>query len=182
MTQKPLAWIENAKKHLGLHETKGAMHHPTIIKWLEEMGKYPKANKAFYKDDETPWCGTFVGAMLGQAGRFVVPDWYRAKAWADERYLTKLSKPCYGCLGVKTRKGGGHVTFILGKDAQGYLMCIGGNQADSVCIVRYKESDFDSFWFPSLVKDGQCVKSNPAPERYNLPLVTANGKTGVSEA
>jgi alpha-D-ribose 1-methylphosphonate 5-triphosphate synthase subunit PhnG len=29
---------------------------------------------------------------------------------------TKLAKPAYGCVAVKTRIGGGHVCFVVGKD------------------------------------------------------------------
>ena len=39
-----------------------------------------------------------------------------------------------------------------------------------------------SFWWPSYWRDKQCVKSEPAAVRYELPLVDATGKQGESEA
>lgn len=32
-----LAWIAEAKKHLGLQEIPGKQHNPTILKWLSEL-------------------------------------------------------------------------------------------------------------------------------------------------
>jgi uncharacterized protein (TIGR02594 family) len=58
---------------------------------------------------------------------------------------TKLAKPAYGCVAVKTRIGGGHVCFVVGKDkASGKLVCLGGNQSNMVCYALYNESDFEA--------------------------------------
>lgn len=177
MTELP--WLTEAKKHIGQHEIKGAKHNPIITGWLKVMGGFAEANKSWYSDDETPWCGLFVGYCLGKAGRYVIPDWYRAKAWADDKRMTRLAKPCVGAIAVKSRQGGGHVTFVVGKDKRGYLMCLGGNQSDSVNIAAYPPNAFESFWFPSKIgSDGKPVKAQPAAERYTLPIVTANGTAG----
>ena len=176
-----LPWIAELRKHLGLAEIVGAKHNLVLQSWLKDMGKYSKENKAWYSDDETPWCGLAVGHALGVAGRFVVPDWYRAGAWADERYLTRLSKPAYGCLAVKKRTGGNHVMFIVGKDRQGRLMGLAGNQGNRVSIIPFNAAEL-SFWWPSYWRDKQCVKSEPAAVRYELPIVDATGKQGESEA
>ncbi|MGE9658889.1 hypothetical protein ACQP6C_10405 [Snodgrassella alvi] len=48
-----LSWISEARKHIGLREIKGAKHNPTILAWL----KYNKESTAWWRDDETPWCG-----------------------------------------------------------------------------------------------------------------------------
>ena len=102
-----LEWIKEAKKHLGLKEIVGTKaHNPTIVQWLKDMGTFPGAAKSWYFEDETPWCGLFVGHCLGNSGRAVIKDWYRAKAWASAG-LTKLEKPAYGCMAVKSRKSGG---------------------------------------------------------------------------
>ena len=90
MTELP--WMAEARRHVGLKEIVGAKHNPIIQSWLKEMGNFPNAAKAWYADDETPWCGLFVGYCLGKSGRGVIKDWYRAKAWA-EAGLTKLAKP-----------------------------------------------------------------------------------------
>lgn len=48
--QKPLAWMDEAFKHLGIKEIKGPKTHPEIAKMLVEV-------KAGWKSDDTvPWC------------------------------------------------------------------------------------------------------------------------------
>ena len=99
-----LPWIAELKRHLGLAEIAGAKHNATLQSWLKDMGKFSKENKAWYSDDETPWCGLAVGHALGVAGRFVVPDWFRAKAWGNDALMTRLQRPAYGCIATKTQK------------------------------------------------------------------------------
>ena len=83
---------------------KGVKHNPTIIKWLDDMGKYGTENKAWWRDDETSWCGLFVGHCLGEAGRYVVKNWFRAREWDNAQLMTKLDKPAYGCIVTFTRR------------------------------------------------------------------------------
>lgn len=66
MTELP--WMAEARRHLGLREIVGAKHNPIIQSWLKEMGNFPNAAKAWYAEDETPWCGLFVGYCLGKSG------------------------------------------------------------------------------------------------------------------
>lgn len=179
---KELPWMHHLKTHLGLAEIPGKAHNPTLLQWLRDMGQYAKESKAWWTDDETPWCGLAVGHALGSSGRFVVPHWFRAKAWADSGAMTKLDKPAYGCIATKTRKGGGHVFFVAGRDKQGRLLGLGGNQGNRVSIIPFAESELDGFWWPSKWENGQCVKSTPAPERYRLPVTDATGRIGESEA
>ena len=179
--QTELPWIAKGKGYLGLREIPGPQHNPEILHWLVKFGGYNGEEKAWWKNDEVAWCGCFVGMCLGEADRFIVPQWYRAGAWADERYLTRLSKPAYGCLAVEKRTGGNHVMFIVGKDRQGRLMGLGGNQGNRVSIIPFNASELRFYW-PSYWRDKQCVKSEPAAVRYELPLVDATGKQGESEA
>ncbi|MGJ4827234.1 TIGR02594 family protein, partial [Neisseria gonorrhoeae] len=67
MTELP--WIAEARRHIGLKEIPGAKHNPTIVQWLKETGGFPGAAKSWYFEDETPWCGLFVGYCLGKSGR-----------------------------------------------------------------------------------------------------------------
>lgn len=182
MIQKPLPWVAELQKHIGLTEIVGKQHNPVLLQWLKDMGSYSKESKAWWADDETPWCGLAVGHALGVSGRFVVPNWFRAKAWADSAYMSNLDKPAYGCIATKTRKGGGHVMIIVGKDKQGRYMGLGGNQGNRVSIIPFNPSDIDGFWWPSKWQYGKCIKSLPEPERYNLPIVSATGRIGESEA
>ena len=46
-THPSLPWITEATAHVGLSEVKGIKHHPTIVKWLEDL-------KSTWREDETP--------------------------------------------------------------------------------------------------------------------------------
>ncbi|WP_024435547.1 TIGR02594 family protein, partial [Acinetobacter baumannii] len=160
-------WIAEAKKHLGLQEIPGKQHNPTILKWLSEL-------KAWWADDETAWCGTFVAHCLKSAGIAYPKHWYRALDYVN--YGTKLAKPAYGCVAIKTRKGGGHVCFVVGRDKKsGKLVCLGGNQSNKVCYALYNDSDFQEFrWY------GRTTQ--PASKRYNLPQLSGVTAIRVTEA
>ena len=180
MTELP--WIAEAKKYIGLKEIVGTKaHNPTIVQWLKEMGNFPGASKSWYFEDETPWCGLFIGHCLGKSGSAVIKDWYRAKAWAAAG-LTKLDAPAYGCIAVKSRQGGGHVFFVVGKNAKGQILGLGGNQGNTVSIIPFNPTDIDGYYWPSKLIDGKSVPSSPSPERYKLTAVTATGAQGAGEA
>lgn len=168
-----LNWIAEARKHIGTSEIVGKQHNPILLGWLKDMGKYSKESKAWWTDDETPWCGLFVGHVLGTSGRFVVSNWFRAGAWADGVNMTKLVKPAYGCIVTFTRKGGGHVGFVVGKDKAGNLLVLGGNQGNRVSIAAFSPSRTTGYYWPSVWDGKQALKSQPAPHRYDLPIGTA---------
>ena len=169
--QTELAWIAEARKHIGLSEIVGTKgHNTTILGWLKKLG-------AWWAEDETPWCGTFVGYCLQFTGRFVVKHWYRAKDWVNAG--TKLSKPAYGCLVIFNRAGGGHVGFVVGKDARGNLMVLGGNQNNKVSIAPFATDRVVAYVWPSF---GSGVPSIPDSKRYDLPVLNSNGKVSTNEA
>lgn len=162
-----LAWMIEAKKHIGLKEVSGKAHNPTILSWLKSLG-------AWWSEDETAWCGTFIAHCLKVAGVKYPKHWYRALDYVN--YGSKLIKPAYGCVAIKTRQGGGHVCFVVGRDEKTRkLVCIGGNQSNMVCYALYAESDFQEFrWYG--------ITDRPADKRYNLPIMTGVTATKVSEA
>ncbi|EEG33154.1 phage associated protein [Neisseria flavescens] len=176
-----LPWIAEARKYLGTHEKVNGKSNPVLLAMLQEMGKFNREQKAWWKETDTPWCGLFVGYCLGKAGRAVIKDWYRAKAWASAG-LTKLAKPAYGCIAVKSRQGGGHVFFVVGKNAKGQILGLGGNQGNTVSIVPFNAADIDGYYWPSKLVGGKPVPSSPSPERYVLSSVTATAAHGASEA
>lgn len=154
--QTELPWIAEARRHIGLAEIPGKAHNPTIIRWLAEL-------KAWWRDDETPWCGTFVAHCLRVAGRDLPMHWYRASAYAA--YGKALDTPAYGCIAVLSRQGGGHVGFVIGKDRNGNLLLLGGNQGNRVSVAAFSPSRITRFVWPSW----HGAKLNPQPERYQLP-------------
>lgn len=171
---KELTWIKEARSYLGLKEISGIRHNPAILAMLEKMGSFSNESKAWWKDDETPWCGLFVGYCLGRAGRFVVPNWFRAKSWADEKYLTRLNAPAYGAIAVYDRTGGGHVGFVVGKDRLDRICILGGNQDNSVSIKSFSKTRTVSYWWASEIVKGRYEKRSPLPERYNLKELNSN--------
>lgn len=172
---KELSWIKLARQFVGQREIKGVRHNPILIEWLDDMGRFSGEARAWWRDDETPWCGLFVGWVFGHSGRYVVKEWYRAKEWASTD-LSRLSKPAYGCLAVLDRRGGGHVGFVIGKDIAGNIMLLGGNQGDMVQVSPFKPDRITGYYWPSRWIDGSPMKSVPAAHRYDLPVLRSDGK------
>lgn len=180
---KEISWVKKARSYIGLYEnTSKTEHNPIILDMLKSMSKFNGEHKAWWKDDETPWCGLFVGYILGTCQRKVVDAWYRAKAW-DTPSMTKLEAPAYGCLAVFSRKGGGHVGFVVGKDKAGNIMVLGGNQSNAVNIKPFSPSRVTGYYWPSIKVGGNSyAKSRPFKERYSLPLLDSNGLVSEDES
>lgn len=138
MTKTP-PWVIEADRYLGIKEFPGAAHNPTIINWLVKLN-------AWWRDDETPWCGVAMGAWMKGAGVTPPKAYYRAKAWADWGH--KLAVPVYGCVVVFSRKGGGHVGIVVGEDERGRLMVLGGNQGNAVTIAPFDRSRVSAYRWP----------------------------------
>lgn len=177
-----LPWIDRARQYLGLQEDTRRLHHnEQLLDMLESMGSFNGEARAWWDDDETPWCGLFVGYALGLSQRYVVKEWYRASAWGDS-LMTSLPRPAYGCIVTFTRNGGGHVGFVVGRDQQGNLMVLGGNQGNAVSIAPFAESRATGYYWPSRVGDGVFTPSRPHRNRYNLPVLTSDGQLSENEA
>jgi uncharacterized protein (TIGR02594 family) len=157
-------WIIEAERHIGLREIKGSKHNSTIVRWLTSL-------KAWWHDDETAWCGTFVAHCIKTAGLKIPSAWYRARAWAD--WGQKLNNPVVGCIVVFSREGGGHVGFVVGQDAKGNLMVLGGNQGDSVKISAFSVDRVLAYRWPS---DQMIPQSKP------LPVLKSDGTLSKNES
>jgi len=144
-------WLEVAKKYRGLRETPGAANNPTIVNWLISL-------KAWWRDDATPWCGTFVAHCMREAGIEPAKAWYRAKAWEDWGNTLNFGQLAPGAVLVFDRKGGGHVGFYVGEDKT-HFHVLGGNQGDAVNVMRLEKSRCVSARWPA----GAPYK--PAPVR-----------------
>jgi len=134
-----LRWIEMAKNHIGVAEVKGATHNPVIVQFWKDI------RRGGIRDDETPWCAAFVGAMLERCGiqssRFESAKSYLS--WGEQ-----LDRPVYGCVVVFSRGGGGHVGFVVGKDKAGNLLVLGGNQGDAVNVKAFPLSRVTGYRWP----------------------------------
>lgn len=135
-------WIAEARKHIGITEVKGIKHNPKILEYWKLI------KRGGIKDDETPWCAGFAGAVLELVG-IVSSRFESAKS-----YLTwgvGLNKPIYGCIAVLTRQGGGHVGFVVGKTSTGDILILGGNQGDSVSIRAFPPDRITAYRWPAGV-------------------------------
>ncbi len=157
-----LPWIAEARRWIGTTEITGHRDNPDIVQFWADVGM-PQV-----QDDETFWCGAFVGATYVNSGRrHLLPA---RPGWARD-YLTtgvKLDRPAYGCVAVYPRGSGGHVNFIVGKLKDGRLAGLGANQRNQVNISPFDKASVIGYRWPSIY---------PAPERFNLPLVHATSKT-----
>jgi uncharacterized protein (TIGR02594 family) len=133
-------WLAEAKRHLGLKEVPGKQHNSTILSWLAKL-----PGGAWIKDDETPWCGTFVAWCMVSAGYQPPKDWFRAKEWLN---FGKTSLPRVGAIAVFGREAGGHVGFCVGESADN-LYILGGNQSNAVNITPIAKSRLIGMRWPA---------------------------------
>lgn len=133
------AWLSAAREDVGLREVRGAPTAPKIAGWLKSL-------RAWWTDDETPWCGTACAAWMVAAGIQPPGAWYRAKAWAD--WGQPLARPVDGCVAVFARAGGGHVGLVVGETAGGRLLVLGGNQGDAVSVAAFPRERVVAYRWP----------------------------------
>jgi uncharacterized protein (TIGR02594 family) len=149
-----LEWVQRARSYLGVTEVTGLKTHPQILVWLKEL-------KLGWRNDEVPWCGVFVGAVMYECGLAVPINPALSTNWLTVG--TKLDAPAYGCVVVCSRKGGaGHVGFIVGRDKNtGMLLVLGGNQSNTVSIIQIPEERVLGYRWIGKFK-------NPLPVRYKI--------------
>jgi uncharacterized protein (TIGR02594 family) len=156
-TREELPWIVEGKKVWGLHEVRD---NSRLRQWLRSDGKTLGDPK------QLPWCGDYVETAIknslpnepfeGAVGKN--PYW--ARNWLKFGVATQ---PVYGAVIVFSRGNGGHVGFVVGEDDTDYYV-LGGNQSDSVNIVRISKARFLGCRWPSTFRNPNIA----------LPKMTAN--------
>ena len=136
------AWLLYARQDIGVRELKGAPTNERIAAWLYSLG-------AWWRDDETPWCGLAVAAWMQATGHPLPNHWYRARAWLQ--WGTPLSSPAQGCVVVFERDGGGHVGLVEAMDDTGRLLVLGGNQRDAVSVAPFETSRVLGYRWPPAI-------------------------------
>lgn len=141
-------WLEYARSNLGVAEIVGPKHSPTIMDWIRELGARRLGLEV--KDDETAWCGTFVGiCILRSLPNEPLPAiLVRASAW--EGFGVALKRRAQGAIMVFIRDGGGHVGFYEGEDDT-HFHIVGGNQGNRVSRMRIERSRLTATRWPSTV-------------------------------
>jgi uncharacterized protein (TIGR02594 family) len=163
-------WLDEALKDEGLAEIPGARTEPRIERMLVRLG-------AWWRDDETPWCGTAVAAWMDRAGAGKLPrHWYRAKGWLD--WGVPIAGPCVGAVVVFAREGGGHVGLVVGRSEDGRLLVLGGNQGNAVRVSPFDPKRAIGYRLPDT-PEGLAVASNAAGA---LPVYASAEATSRNEA
>jgi len=151
-------WITSARQYIGLNEVKDA-------KVLDKALKLDAS--------VTAWCGAFVGMNIAAAlPREPLPSgmlW--ALNWLKFGVPIDKDNPVMGAVGASERNGGGHVFFVVGQDKT-YFHILGGNQSNSVSIVKKLKSEVKGLRFPSTYPLTTDV----------LPITAFTGKLAGSEA
>lgn len=155
-------WMRTALLEAGEKEVKGQKANPRILEYFKSAN--------FWGADDSgganAWCASFVSWVMEQHHYLPPAAAYRAKAWAQ--FGKKVSAPVYGAIGIKSRQGGGHVAFVVGKSSDGkHLYMLGGNQGDEVNVSRYKRDLWDTFVMPekyNAIKDTLPVYSRAAAQ------------------
>ena len=168
---RPL-WLEAGIQLIGVkREASGRFaeghSNPVIIDWAkEEGGEIAKE----YTSDTIAWCALFANYCLTKVG-LPGTETLWALDFAGHWPSIKLSGPAVGAFAPMTRPGGGHIVQIVGRNAAGLPMCLGGNQGDQVSIEAFSRSRLNQgFWWP---------KSVPVPKQIGydqLPIVSSTGK------
>lgn len=162
------AWLVRARTYLGQREVPGKKHNAIVVGWWEKL-KLP------FRDDETAWCGAFVGGVLVEAGIAAVKGAAGARNWLN--FGVTLQSAAVGSVVVfwrGSRSGwSGHVGFVVGKDAKNNLMVLGGNQGDMVSIKPFGRDRVLGYRWPLGVS---------MPADYTLPLLKSDGRVSTNEA
>lgn len=157
-------WLIAARADLGQRETLGPNDSP----WIRNM--LAKLSGLWLRGQ--PWCGGAVAYWMRGDGQAIPKAWYRAKAWLD--WGVVLTAPLVGCVVVFDRVGGGHVGLVVGQDAAGRLLVLGGNQGDAINIRAFGRDRVLGYRWPA----GEL---RPHPDG-GLPVYKNGAPTSTNEA
>lgn len=135
-------WLEVAEKEIGQHEVCGG-ENPRIL-------EYHAATTLHAREDEIPWCSSFVNWCMAQAG---IEGTKSAAAISWKDWGQVLQDPVKGCVTVIRAKSNGpdasigsssgnHVAFFQ-KIEGGRIFLLGGNQSDSVKVSSFGLASYE---------------------------------------
>lgn len=169
----PNIWKE-ARKHYGLLEKELGKVVPELLSWCKEMGVF-----GWFPGNDFPWCGLFVAIVIKRAGWKVVDGFLGAINWLNFGIkVYRKSKgfingrvACWMDIGIFTRPGGAHVTFLVAENKHAYL-CWGGNQSNAVGLAWIAKDRCEGIVRPDY---NEYV---PVP----LTMLTETGELSTNEA
>lgn len=161
-------WLIRAISYIGTKEFPNG-DNPVILNWAKGTGGDTAAT---FDHDKIPWCKLFEVAVIRECGLK-----FDDSLWALDtlKWGRSLPGPALGAVAVMKRNGGGHVTFVAGRDQNGNIMCCGGNQSDAVNI-----KPFD----PDRVVGWRWPSEAPLPTLVGfdtLPVIESDGRVSQNE-
>lgn len=135
------SWLIEAEKYVGLREVAGPKSNATVVDFWKRIRLSGISN------DDVPWCAAYVGAVLENVG---ITSTRSGLAKSYLNFGTKQTVPTLGSIVVFSRKGGGHVGFVVGKDKDGNLYVLGGNQSDSVSVKKFTTANVVGYRWPDI--------------------------------
>ena len=145
-------WIELALTFLGVREVAGPGSARRIQAMWERAGGWVAAFFRANGGDAVAWCGLFVqNAIATTLPKEPLPsNPLSALAYLKFGVTIPLTAPRFGCIGVKKRKGGGHVFFVVGETPT-HFHALGGNQGNAVSVMPIAKSEVEGLRWPSTV-------------------------------
>jgi uncharacterized protein (TIGR02594 family) len=137
------AWVRTAYQEQGQAEIPGPDENARIIEYFNTVRA-----KRNYRDDIDDWASAFVEWSLNKNG-IIGPkadDPFHWLQWGQY-----LARPRFGCIVILSFSGLRHVGFFL-READQFILVLGGNQDDAVNIGRYKKSDVIAYRWPPTQK------------------------------
>jgi uncharacterized protein (TIGR02594 family) len=129
-------WGQIALRYDGVHEIPGAKDNPELMKLLDMADGVANGHTVGANNDDEAWCAKGMSAVYELAG---IRSARTARARNYLGWGVKLPAPAFWCTAVLERGPDmGHVTFPIGRTAEGNLVGFGANQGDS-----WKPSVFD---------------------------------------
>ncbi|WP_397384723.1 TIGR02594 family protein [Prosthecobacter sp.] len=127
-----------ALKYRGVCEVPGPKSNKIIQGWIKEAASW-LGDDVGNDDSRVAWCGCFRGHIGTETMTGTPPACYRAANWMNWGNVVNPNKPTTWLQGdtlIFKRAGGSHVTLFADfiNCAAGRVNCLGGNQADKVCI------------------------------------------------
>jgi uncharacterized protein (TIGR02594 family) len=125
--EEPL-WLQIARAETGQAEVPGPGSNPRIL-------EYHATVAGQIKTDDVPWCSSFVNFCVTHAG-LQGTNSAAARSWLT--WGKAAPTPKVGAIAVFSRgaQPAGHVGFYVG-ETESFVLVLGGNQGDTVSIVRY---------------------------------------------
>jgi uncharacterized protein (TIGR02594 family) len=185
MDSRQFAAYQDALGDVGLREIPGPEHNPLILEMFRKVGA------SWFKQDEVPWCGAYVGAQLIDQGLPALPGGksVTARAWHTEGWgrSVPIESAPKGAV-ISMRRGAyngssGHVAFLhrLIKDQAGKVtgfVLVGGNQGNAVTQRQYDRFDSQG---RDLLLSARVWPGSPAPAAPSSRPSSSPGLTPVAQ-